>query len=127
MKHFIQFTSLLIISILLAGQYGYLAISQSWYTVYATLTGIGIIASSIASLIMILVLRVPGDLADMEPNIKASILAQSYTPLTFLNVPLAWIVLVNADYIVLTTLSVISTILLTTTISALKSKISASI
>lgn len=127
MKIFTQLLSFAIICLLVSGQYGYVVIADFWYTIYATLTGIGVILSAVIGIIIHVALRDPSIVSDMEPKMKTSIIKHSYSPLAYLAVPLSWIILSNAGFIVLATLSVLSTTILISAISSLKSKVLATI
>lgn len=117
-KHFAQLLSPLILLALLAGQYGLLAIPAGWYTFYAVLTCIGIIAS------LIVIFITPSiDVQTMTSEEKEQMLARQTSPVLYFNVPASFVILINAGFEITAILSAVSSVVLLLVLAQFKSRI----
>lgn len=117
-KYFTRLLSISVLSTLLAGQYGYLAIDDIWYTTYAILTCI-----DIASTLLVIFL-LPRISTNMTPEEKQLFLPITQSPIILVTVPSGLLVLLNAGFLITAIISAISTIALLVTVNRFKSNIS---
>ena len=123
MKYFLHLLSFSTVCILLAGQYGYFPIADLWYDTYAVFSCIITVIMSILGAAIISALQDPEILTDLGSKEKQSIINHSYSLLAYVNSALGWVVLINADFILVAILSIVATILWLETLRYLKTTI----